>query len=146
MKKHIVLPLITVLILSIALLAGCGGNNNEESNSSAKVNAKIVLVLEDKTEVPYDISVTPDQSVRDALFEAGLITQETKEGMFVDTIDGHTADTMNDGVTWLACDKDGNQLEHEIESDSLFWSGDFIKVDDGDEIYLVYSEVPNFED
>ena len=40
--------LILVLALSLCLLAGCG----EKSNNDGKVNVKVILVLEDGSEVP----------------------------------------------------------------------------------------------
>lgn len=132
-------------MLVLGTLTACGGSDKDKDKDGAKTaNAKIVLVLEDGTEVPYDISVKEGVSVRDGLFEAKLITEEEYGAMFVSNIDGHIADTMNDGVTWLPCDKDGNQLSAE-RTGEYYCFLDSILVNDGDEIYLKYYVVPNMD-
>ncbi|MDD6042451.1 MAG: hypothetical protein PUB87_01705 [Eubacteriaceae bacterium] len=145
MKKFKLLVLAMCLILSLGLLTACGGSGSDGGSDSDTAKAKIILVLEDGTEKPYDIETKEGTSVRDALYEAKLIDDENYGAMFVATIDGNTADAMADGVTWLPCDKDGNELEHELEVDSICFL-DFIAVNDGDEIYLKYYTVPTFED
>lgn len=149
MKNLKSLALVLILILTLGVLTGCGGSDSNDSADGGdgdKVTAKVVLVLEDQTEVPYDISVAGGQTLRDALNEAGLLSEESYYSMFVDEIDGHLADALNDGVMWLPCDKDGNQLEAEIDDETAFAMFDKLTVDDGDEFYLVYTVVPNFED
>ena len=140
--------LILVLGVGITMLVGCTAGKNPENEgepSGEKVSAKIVLVLEDKTEVPYDINVSSGLTLREALHEAGLISDEERYALFVSDIDGHVADAINDGVTWLPCDADGNTLQGDIETEAVT-TFDTIVVDEGETIYLVYYVVPNFED
>lgn len=143
MKKAKVLVLMLALVLTLGMMTACSGDNG--GNGDGKASAKVILVLEDGSEVPYDIEVTEGVSLREGLYEAGLIDDENHVGMFVTTIDGHTADALTDGVTWLPTDKDGNELEDEIDVEAMCML-DFIAVNDGDEIYLQYYTVPNFED
>lgn len=127
--------LILALVLAAGVLAGCSGGGGQKSGGKAGI--KIILVLEDETEATYDINVTAGATLREALFEAELISEETNYAMFVDNIDGHVADAMNDGVTWMPYDADGNQITGTFDD---------ITVEDGQTIKLVYSVVPNFDD
>lgn len=140
--------IILVLVMGIAMLVGCTGGEKPEGGkepSGEKINAKIVLVLEDKTEVPYDITVSSGLTIREALAEAGLISEEEAYAMFVSDIDGHVADVLNDGVTWMPSDADGNFLPPDTK-DQVVTTFDSIIVDEGETIYLVYYVVPNFDD
>lgn len=125
--------LIFIFALTLIMLAGC----DSKSGSGGKADVKFVLILEDETEVEYKVTVTDGSTLRDALFEAKLISEETYSAMFVDNIDGHIADAINDGVTWMPCDENGEQISG---------SFDEITVSDGETIKLVYTVVPNFED
>lgn len=140
--KAKVLALIMCMVLALGLFTACGDGG---SGSGDTVKAKVILVLEDKTEVTHEIEAADGTSLRTALFENGLIDEANNGAMFVATIDGQTADPMTDGVTWLPCDKDGNQLEHELEVETAC-AIDYIAVNEGDEIYLVYTLVPTFDD
>lgn len=126
--------MVLALVLSLGVLAGCGGDGGK--TDGGKIDTKIILVLEDSSEIPYDISVTGGATLRDALFEAELISEETYYAMYVDNIDGHIADAINDGVTWMPCDADGNQI---------MGTFDDITVEDGGTIKLVYYVVPDFD-
>ena len=85
----------------------------------------------------YDIEFTDGVSLREALFEAKLITEEQYGAMFVENIDGHVADVINDGCTWMIQDKDKKDLSSSMDE---------VKVHDGDVLYLQYYVVPNFDD
>lgn len=129
---------LTVLILALALvlgtLAGCGGDS--KGQDGGKIDMKIILVDKDGAEYPYDLHVTEGATLREALFEAELISEETNYAMFVDNIDGHIADALNDGVTWMPQDTDGNQITGTFDD---------ITVSDGQTIKLVYCVVPDFD-
>ncbi len=56
--------------------------------------------------------------------------------MFVENIDGHVADVLNDGCTWLPQDEDGNQIKGTFDE---------ITVSAGQTIPLVYYVVPDFD-
>ncbi len=127
--------LILALVLCFGLIAGCGAK--EEAGSGDKITTNIILVLEDGTEKPYELNVTSGATLREALFEAGLITEDTYYAMFVENIDGYVADVFNDGCTWMTTDTEGNQI---------MGTFDDIIVKDGETIKLVYTVVPNFDD
>lgn len=154
--------LLLVLSLLFCLLAACGGDNNSTPNANGtqtqapadndtpanneggsgdsadgKATVNITLVLEDGTEVPYELHVTDGATLRDALYEAELISEETFYNMFVDNIDGHIADALNDGVTWMPLDENGEQI---------MGTFDEITVSNGQSITLQYYVVPNFDD
>lgn len=137
--------LVLALVLALGLLAGCGGNNggNATGGNSDKINTTVILVLEDKSEVKYELNVSAGKTIREALFEAELISEDTLYAMFVDTIGDHTADVLNDGVTWLPCDMDGNQLP--VSGDVLSAFDSYV-LEDGGSIKIVYTVVPNFDD
>lgn len=132
MKKMLTKALLLLCCLSLLLSLGCATDNGNQS-SGEKAKAKIILVLEDGTELPYDIEFTAGSTLRMALYEGGLIEEDQTAAMFVETIDGHTADVMNDGCTWLPCDENGEQI---------MGSFDEIIVEDGQTIYLQYFVVP----
>lgn len=131
--------LIMALVLCLGMMVGCNANNEQSGNGddSNKIDTTIILVLEDGTEKTYNLHVTKDSTLRDALYEAELISEETYYAMFVDNIDGHIADALNDGVTWLPTDMEGNQI---------MGTFDDITVKADETIKLVYYVVPNFDD
>jgi len=96
-----------------------------------------LLVLEDGTEKTYNLHVTKGATLRNALYEAKLISEETLYAMFVEEIDGNVADVLNDGCTWMPTDMEGNQI---------MGTFDEIIVEAGKTIKLVYTVVPNFDD
>lgn len=130
MKKMLSTALVLLCCLALLLSVGCSSGN---AGTGEKVTAKIILVLEDGTEVPYDIEFTDDATLRNALYEGGLIEEEETAAMFVQNIDGHIADVLNDGCTWLPCDESGEQITG---------SFDEITVKSGQTIYLKYYLVP----
>lgn len=131
------------LTLFLCLLAGCGDSGSSSGGEGDKIKATVILVLEDKSEVKYDLNVSAGKTIREALYEAELISEDTLYAMFVDNIDGHVADAVNGGVTWIPCDMDGNQLPVEGEVVSAF---DSYVLKDGESIKIVYTVVPNFDD
>lgn len=135
--------LFLTLTLFFYLMTGCGNSSSDSGSEGDKIKATAILVLEDKTEVKYDLNVSADKTIRETLYEAELISEDTMYAMFVDNIDGHVADAMKDGVTWVSCDMDGNQIPVEGEVVSAF---DSYKLKDGDSIKIVYTIVPNFDD
>ena len=128
--------IILALVLCFGLIAGCAAKD-DTAGSGDKINTNIILVLEDGTEKTYALNVTSGATLREALFEAGLITEETYYAMFVDNIDGNVADVFNDGCTWMPTDTEGTQI---------MGTFDDIIVKDGETIKLVYTVVPNFDD
>lgn len=133
MKK--LLALVLVLALSLCVLAGCSKDDSEDGGNSGdgKIDMKIVLIDKDDQQYPYDLHVTDGASLRDALYEAKLITEETYYAMFVENIDGHVADVLNDGCTWLPLDENGEQI---------MGTFDEITVSAGQTITLQYYVVP----
>lgn len=135
MKKFLTTAL--ALVCCLLVLAGCSNSGNGGNEGGDKAKAHIVLVLEDgTTEVPHDIEFTPGSNLRTALFEGGLIEEDQTVSMFVETIDGYTADVLNDGCTWLPTDENGQQI---------MGSFDEIIVEDGQTIYLRYYVVPDMD-
>lgn len=122
--------LILVLVMALGLMAGCGNDA-----ADGKIDVKLILVLEDKTEKTYDLNVTEGSNLRDALLEAGLITEEEYAALFISTIDGHTASFM-DGYTWLVTDENDEQIQGFFEE---------IILEDGQTIKLTHYLVPNFD-
>lgn len=137
--KKTTLRLIALCILSIltlSILTACGGSSDDGAGSSAAAGgATIILVDEDGTEYTYNITHT-GSDLRTTLLDEGLIDEEEATKFMVETIDGHTA-LMEDGVLWLPCDADKNQIQGLFEE---------ITVNDGDTLYLIYTVAPNFDD
>jgi hypothetical protein len=152
------------LTLLLCLLTGCSSTDTEGGSSNAsgatstsqgddstsptdssapaqtptgdQISATIILVLEDETQVEYPITVTKDSTLRDALYEAQLISDDDYYDLFVQNIDGHVANVYEDGCTWLPQDTEGNQI---------MGSFDEIIVEDNETIYLVYYLVPDMD-
>lgn len=133
MKKFRFVALILALCLGLSLLAGCGST----ASDSDKASATLILIDKDEKEYSYDIKFTDGATLRQALFEAGLITEEEYGAYFVENIDGHIADVENDGCTWSPLDADKNPITGK--------SFDDITLTDGDTIYLQYYVVPDFD-
>lgn len=141
--------LTTLLVLSMMLtLVACGGGTNKAETAAAGAgagsddgmsHAKLILVLEDETEVPYDIAYTPESNLRDALLEAGLITEETYGELFIKTIDQYTADWESEDAprAWEVRDEEDNAIQGFFEE---------IIVEDGATYRIVNVEVPFFDD
>ncbi len=131
--KKITAPAL-VLALSLCVLAGC--SKKDGGSDGDKIDMKLILIDKDEQQYTYDLPVTDGATLREALYEAKLISEETYYNMFVENIDGHVADVLNDGCTWLPQDEDGNQI---------MGSFDEITVSAGQTITLVYYVVPNFD-
>ena len=128
MKKTIALALVCILCLS--LLVACS------SGSGEKVKATIILVDKDEKEYKYEIEFTDGSSLRDALHEAKLIDDDEYSAMFVSNIDGHIANALEDGVTWMPQDANRKQITGTFDD---------ITVKAGDTIYLQYYIVPDYD-
>jgi len=116
------------------LLAGCGSKKTSDGD---KATATLILIDQDEKEYTYTMEITDGATLREALFEAGLITEEEFGAFFVQNIDGHIADVENDGCTWLPMDADKNALSGK--------SFDDITLKNGDTLYLQYYVVPDFD-
>ncbi len=132
-KKLISILLIT--LLALVTMTGCSSSDDEET-TSGMINVTIIQVLEDETEETNEITVTEGSTLREALYEAGMIEEDELASYFVTTINGHSADALNDGVTWLVTDENDEQIEGTF--DEIFPT-------DGQTIKLVYYVVPNFD-
>lgn len=131
MKK--IMALVLVLVMALGLMAGCG--NASSGADGDKINVKLILVLEDKTEKTYELNVTKDSNLRDALLEAGLITEEEHAALFVSTIDGNTA-SFEEGYTWMVTNEKDEQIMGFFEE---------IILSDGQTIKLTHYLVPQFD-
>ncbi len=131
MKK--IIAIAVVLVVAACTFVACSANSGKTNDG--KINAKIILVLEDKSEIPYDIHVTDGASVREALFEAGLIDEASQTAFLVENIDGHEAKAF-DGVLWNVCD----------ENEEMLGPMDDVTISDGKTIKLIYTVAPNFDD
>lgn len=134
MEKNRIVSLILVLCLGLTLLAGCGSKKTSDGD---KATATLILIDQDEKEYTYTMEITDGATLREALFEAGLITEEEFGAFFVQNIDGHIADVENDGCTWLPMDADKNALSGK--------SFDDITPKNGDTLYLQYYVVPDFD-
>ena len=137
MKKNIrFLSVLVIMVLLISMLTACGGSDEQAAadNGGAADTATVILVDQDGAEYTYEVPA--GMNLRDSLKEAGLIDDANYSNMFVETIDGHTA-LMSDGVLWLMCDQDKNQINGFYEEKM---------VEPGETIYLIYTVAPNFDD
>ena len=90
----------------------------------------------DSKEYNYDRKITNGMSLREALWQNKLISEEEYGAMFIQNIDGHIANALEDGVTWLPQDTERKQI---------MGTFDEIKVKAGDTIYLQYYVVPDMD-
>ena len=110
------------------------GSSGEKGGE--KVEATIILIDKDSKEYTYNIKFTDGASLRDALYEAELIDEDEYSAMFVSNIDGHIANAIEDGVTWMPQDTNRKQI---------MGTFDDITIHAGDTIYLQYYIVPDFD-
>ena len=138
MKKNIrFLSVLVIMVLVISMLTACGGSSEpaaENSGDAAADTATVILVDQDEAEYTYEVPA--GMNLRDSLKEAGLIDDENYTKFMVETIDGHTA-LMDDGVLWLMCDENKNQINGFFEEHN---------VEPGETLYLIYTVAPNFDD
>lgn len=138
MKKNTRLfALLLVLVLALGMLTACGGSDEgtaDEGNGEAAGGATVILVDENEEEFTYEVEA--GKNLRDALHDAGLIDDANYTNMFIETIDGHTA-LMEDGVLWLMCDENKEQIQGFYEEHTL---------EAGETVYLIYTVAPNFDD
>ena len=141
MKKSFVLSLVLALVLGLLVACGTtangGSDNGSAADNSGKATAKLTIIDKDGAEFEYTLNFTDGTTMREALFESGLISEEEYGAYFIQDIDGHVADVENDGCTWMIQDKDGNDLGAGMDS---------VNVNDGGEYILQYYVVPNFDD
>ena len=111
-KKITSLLLCMMLIVAMALTAGCGEKKQQESPSSAgqevsatklgegKTQFNFTVVDKDGKETAFDIH-TDKTVVGDALLELGLIAgEEGAYGLYVKQVNGITADYDVDQTYW----------------------------------------------
>ncbi|MBO5177851.1 MAG: DUF4430 domain-containing protein [Lachnospiraceae bacterium] len=111
-KKFTSLLLCMMLIVAMALTAGCDGKKQQENNSSAgqevsvnklgegKTQFNFTVVDKDGKETAFDIH-TDKTTVGDALLELGLIAgEEGAYGLYVKQVNGITADYDVDQTYW----------------------------------------------
>ena len=136
MKKTFRLfAVLLILVLSLGMFTACGGDSTDNSGEGTEAaGATIILVDEDGTEYTYEVPA--GNNLRDTLHDANLIDDEQFTNIFVETIDGHTA-LMADGVLWLMCDQDKNQIQGFFEEHTLA---------EGETLYLIYTVAPNYDD
>lgn len=132
MKKSLTAML--ALILCLGMLIGCAG----KAASGDKATGKLILIDKDDKEYTYDVTFDDGASLRAILLENNLITEEESAAFFIQNIDGHIADVMNDGCTWVAMDASKNMLVGK--------TFDEITMKNGETMYLQYYVVPNFDD
>ena len=141
MKKSFVLSLVLALVLGLLVACGTtangGSDNGSAADNSGKASAKLTIIDKDGAEFEYTLSFTDGTTMREALFESGLISEEEYGAFFVQDIDGHVADVENDGCTWMVQDADKNDLGSGMDN---------VNVSDGEEYILQYYVVPNFDD
>ena len=134
MKKSLTVILTLALcVLMLGSVACFGGNS-----SGDKATGKIILIDKDEKEYSYDVTFDEGMSLRAVLLENNLITEEESAAYFVQNIDGHIADVINDGCTWMAMDANKNMIVGK--------TFDEITLKSGDTLYLQYYVVPNFDD
>ena len=137
MKKNFrLLSLLLVLVLALGMFTACGGDsgNSDGGEGTEAAGATIILVEENGTEHTYEVPA--GNNLRDTLHDAGLIDDANFTAMMPETIDGHTA-LMEDGVLWMMCDQDKNQIQGFFEEHTLA---------EGETLYLIYTVAPNFDD
>ena len=111
-KKFTSWLLCMMLIVAMALTAGCGGKKQQENNSSAgqevsvnklgegKTQFNFTVVDKDGKETAFDIH-TDKTTVGEALLELGLIAgEEGAYGLYVKQVNGITADYDVDQTYW----------------------------------------------
>ena len=130
MKKIFALSL--ALILCLGLLAGCASNGG----SGEKATAKLILVDKDEKQYTYDLEITDGMTLREALWQNKLISEEEYGAMFVQNIDGHIANVLDDGCTWMPQDASRKQISGTFDE---------ITLKSGETIYLQYYVVPDFD-
>ena len=138
MKKNIrFFALLLILVLTLGMLTACGGSDEgttDEGNGEAANVATVILVDENEEEFTYEVE--SGKNLRDALHDAGLVDDDNYSKFMVETIDGHTA-LMDEGVLWLMCDENKEQIMVLFEEHVL---------EPGETIYLIYTVAPNFDD
>lgn len=110
-KKITSLLLCMMLIVAMALTAGCGGKKQENPSSAGqetvtnrlgegKAQFNFTVVDKDGKETAFDIH-TDKTTVGDALLELGLIAgEEGAYGLYVKQVNGITADYDVDQTYW----------------------------------------------
>ena len=137
MKNTRFFALLLILVLALGMLTACGESSEgttDEGNGEAASGATVILVDENEEEFTYEVEA--GKNLRDALHDAGLIDDDNFTKFMVETIDGHTA-LMEEGVLWLMCDENKNQIQGFFEEHVL---------EPGETLYLIYTVAPNFDD
>ena len=109
-KKITSLLLCMMLIVAMALTAGCGGKKQDDTSAGQEVSVNklgegktqfnFTVVDKDGKETAFDIH-TDKTTVGDALLELGLIAgEEGAYGLYVKQVNGITADYDVDQTYW----------------------------------------------
>lgn len=95
MKKLLSLLLALVLVISLTACAA-----KEEAPAAADVSFKVIVTDLDGNETAFEYTSSA-ASVGEALVAEGLIEgHETEYGLYIDTVNGITADWDNDQTYW----------------------------------------------
>ncbi len=118
--------LLAVLVLIVAVVAAAGiymATRPAASEGDKSIVVEVVHKDGESKEFTYD---TDAEYLRDVLEPAGLIAgSESEYGMFVETVDGYTADSSNE--EWWCFTKDGEQLNTGVDT-TLVSDGDHFEI------------------
>ena len=107
--------LVAVLVLIVAVVAGAAvymATRPATDKGDKSIVVEVVHKDGESKEFSYD---TDAEYLRDVLEPAGLIAGSDSEyGMFVETVDGYTADSSNE--EWWCFTKDGEMLNTGVET------------------------------
>ncbi len=118
--KKSMLVLLSLVVLALCL-AGCSKPQGETDASGAGKTVTIQVVHKDKSTKEFQITSTA-KYLGDALEAEGLIKGEKDTyGLFVQTVDGETADSANE--EWWCITKGGQSVPTGVSS-TTFEDGD----------------------
>ncbi len=127
--------IIFALTMTTMMLTACGGNSSSDADTSADTST-LFLVDENQQEFTYTLDDSIGMDLRSGLVAEGLVSKEDSAAFMIETIDGHKA-PMEDGVLWLPCDENKEQIMGLFEE---------ITIEGGKTYYLIYTVAPNFDD
>ena len=138
MNKKLIkfLSVLVIMIMALTALTACGGSDEPAATDGEAASAGATIILVDQDWAEYTYEVESGKNVKDALHDAGLIDDDNYTKFMAETIDGHTA-LMEDGVLWLMCDENRNQIQGLFEEHVIA---------EGETLYLIYTVAPNFDD
>ena len=133
MKKIFALSL--VLVLCLSLFSGCG-KKNDAKNDGGSATAMLTLIDKDEQEYTYELQLSGEVTLREALWQNKLITEDQYGAYFIEIIDGHEANVADDGCTWMPLND---------KKEMITGTFDEITIKAGDTMYLQYYVVPDFD-